>query len=297
MSAILLLLCNLAICIISMDLALSAVYRRRSHYAWTGYLIVFIATSLGAIFLELLDNWSSLAFSGTPSFVLTLIWRILLKADCAFLLVFIPYFTTWLIAHPWKQPWKSFFFILSALYLVTGIFSLMMPSRAILEITDYFLCFFVIFFCIVVMLKNLSGISDKGVRTMCLTVIITAFSILPLLISGLVWQAMRALSIPLVFIAFGIVIMVFLFLALARQDEKDTEEVHHELSLEDLSSYHITEREFSVIQLIRQGLTNKEIAASLDISVNTVNNHIANVFSKTGVRSRIDLLNLISEGW
>ena len=37
----------------------------------------------------------------------------------------------------------------------------------------------------------------------------------------------------------------------------------------------------------------KEIASALSLSVNTVNNHIANIFSKTGVRSRIDLLNLI----
>ena len=41
--------------------------------------------------------------------------------------------------------------------------------------------------------------------------------------------------------------------------------------------------------------TNKEIADKLCISVNTVNNHIANIFSKTEVRSRIDLLNLLEE--
>ena len=60
--------------------------------------------------------------------------------------------------------------------------------------------------------------------------------------------------------------------------------------------YHITDREAEVIDLVGQGLTNKEIAASLSLSVNTVNNHIANIFGKTGVRSRIDLLNLIHKG-
>ena len=38
-----------------------------------------------------------------------------------------------------------------------------------------------------------------------------------------------------------------------------------------------------------------KIASELDISVNTVNNHIANIFAKTEVRSRIDLLNLLQE--
>ena len=42
-------------------------------------------------------------------------------------------------------------------------------------------------------------------------------------------------------------------------------------------------------------MTNKEIGDELSISVNTVNNHIANIFSKTQVRSRIDLLNILKE--
>ena len=62
-----------------------------------------------------------------------------------------------------------------------------------------------------------------------------------------------------------------------------------------MEMYHITEREAEVVKLIKKGLTNKEIASELDISVNTVNNHIANIFAKTEVRSRIDLLNLLQE--
>jgi DNA-binding NarL/FixJ family response regulator len=69
------------------------------------------------------------------------------------------------------------------------------------------------------------------------------------------------------------------------------------LCLEDLGEYHITEREFSVIQLISKGLTNKEIASELGISANTVNNHVANIYGKTQVRSRIDLLNLLKQSW
>ncbi|MBR5668606.1 MAG: response regulator transcription factor, partial [Spirochaetales bacterium] len=69
-----------------------------------------------------------------------------------------------------------------------------------------------------------------------------------------------------------------------------------ELSFESLSRYKISEREFTVVQLICEGLTNKEIAQELNISVNTVNNHVANIFSKMDVRSRIDLLKALKEG-
>ena len=78
----------------------------------------------------------------------------------------------------------------------------------------------------------------------------------------------------------------------------DRQEIENkpELSFESLSKFKISEREFTVVQLICEGLTNKEIANQLNISVNTVNNHVANIFSKMGVRSRIDLLKELKEG-
>ena len=93
-------------------------------------------------------------------------------------------------------------------------------------------------------------------------------------------------------------ILVFLFIAIARIDAVPASENGEKkgISFEDIQDeFHITEREFEVILQIKKGLTNKEIAYNLNISVNTVNNHIANIFSKTGVRSRIDLLNLLQE--
>ena len=61
------------------------------------------------------------------------------------------------------------------------------------------------------------------------------------------------------------------------------------LSFESLSKYKISEREFTVVQLICEGLTNKEIAQELSISVNTVNNHVANIFSKLEITNRKEL--------
>lgn len=48
----------------------------------------------------------------------------------------------------------------------------------------------------------------------------------------------------------------------------------------------ITKREREVIALIAQGLSNKEIAARLSISENTVKNHVSNIFAKLGVGDR-----------
>ena len=91
--------------------------------------------------------------------------------------------------------------------------------------------------------------------------------------------------------------LVFLFIA-NRKHFVEMKSEPEKPSTDDFFEHsHITDREAEIIKLIKQGKTAKEIAADLDISVNTVNNHIANIYSKTEVRSRIDLLNLFQEGW
>ena len=49
---------------------------------------------------------------------------------------------------------------------------------------------------------------------------------------------------------------------------------------------HLTPREWEVLRLADQGLSNAEIAAALFISVATVRKHFDNIFDRTGVRSR-----------
>ena len=50
-------------------------------------------------------------------------------------------------------------------------------------------------------------------------------------------------------------------------------------------------RELEIIELVAEGLTNQEIAERLTISKRTVDNHVSNVFTKTGSKNRVALLN------
>jgi PAS domain S-box-containing protein len=54
-------------------------------------------------------------------------------------------------------------------------------------------------------------------------------------------------------------------------------------------------RETDVLRLIVQGLANKEIAARMDISESTVKNTLQQLFSKTGVRTRAQLVRVALE--
>lgn len=55
----------------------------------------------------------------------------------------------------------------------------------------------------------------------------------------------------------------------------------------------LTERERDVMRLVTQGLPNKLIADQLQISVRTVEVHRARVFDKMGVKSAVELANLL----
>ena len=48
----------------------------------------------------------------------------------------------------------------------------------------------------------------------------------------------------------------------------------------------LTERECDVLELVAQGLTNREVAARLFIAPGTVRKHLENVYEKLGVRTR-----------
>ncbi len=55
----------------------------------------------------------------------------------------------------------------------------------------------------------------------------------------------------------------------------------------------LTEREKSVMKLVVGGLPNKLVADQLDISIRTVEVHRARVFDKMGVKSAVELANLL----
>src|SRR5262245_4759771 len=48
----------------------------------------------------------------------------------------------------------------------------------------------------------------------------------------------------------------------------------------------LTDREVEVVRLVARGLTNKEIATALDISVKTAGHHVQHIFEKAGVTTR-----------
>jgi len=103
-------------------------------------------------------------------------------------------------------------------------------------------------------------------------------------------EGFELFTLPLYFFAlnlFSIVFAVFFFNQPAYIEGS-------EITAHFRKRYGISQRESEIIDAIMTGLKSEEIAERLFISVKTVNNHIYNIFQKTGVKNRVQLVNLLS---
>ena len=55
----------------------------------------------------------------------------------------------------------------------------------------------------------------------------------------------------------------------------------------DAEQLNLTTREYEVLQLLKQGYSNAEIADHLFLSLSTVKTHVSNLFSKMNVKNRV----------
>lgn len=293
MESLPLLLSFFALSLVSMDFALTIVWHLREHKRETGWSIVLFASLLGMIGLFMLDQFSSLMYGGIAKTVLHLVWEVFYIADSAFLLVFCYFYMNWMIAKPMARLDKVAAFIEGGCYLAVSVLYQIFRYTA-LSTTKSCLGASVVVYGIVLFWCYRHKISNHRVRIALRCFMIISFSMVPVFILSVLFSAFADTAIMLYAIAYFIYALVFLSMVISHE-KKVEEKEKGQITAEKAAEYKITERELDVVKLIKQGYTNKEIADKLCISVNTVNNHIANIFSKTEVRSRIDLLNLLEE--
>lgn len=89
----------------------------------------------------------------------------------------------------------------------------------------------------------------------------------------------------------GLLENIFNLLNVHENVHETNKEKENELSQEVLFlEKKLSRREFEVIKFIRDGLTNKEISAELNISEKTVKTHITNILRKLNMKDRMQII-------
>ncbi|MEP6877583.1 MAG: XrtB/PEP-CTERM-associated transcriptional regulator EpsA [Nitrosospira sp.] len=70
---------------------------------------------------------------------------------------------------------------------------------------------------------------------------------------------------------------------------------HPAPALQNIEDYGLSNREMEILNYVRMGKTNSEIAAVLGISIFTVKNHLQNIFKKLDVYNRIQAVSKIAQ--
>lgn len=118
-----------------------------------------------------------------------------------------------------------------------------------------------------------------------------AFSIIDFLM-------LRNISFQLTHVSYA-VFSVFVFVDLCAYFFRHySREIDISPKKEDLKiKFSLSDREYEVIELLAKGMSNQTISETLHISVNTVKSHIKHIYSKLGIGNRLQLVNLVGNGY
>lgn len=290
----------LALCIGSANIGVTIIYRAKRNVRWVNYYLSFL------IFLTLLMCLNFIrffySFVGPESYTLyNNVLTMFFLVNLSFLIYFIPYFTTWLIDHKWRQPYKTIFLILALLYLLISVYYTFFPDHnKAIDLAIVAIFSGTIGFGIAILLKNRGSITEPGLKNFTsvyifLSILFCPIFILDAFFGGFIqnWVGIPpgAISLPLYYFWFSLFMLIFMFDYFLNTTAKTA----GELKDEHFKTYKITDREKEIILLMEKGLTYKEIGEKLFISANTVNNHAAKIYSKIGAKNRIGLLKALSE--
>lgn len=288
MSAIVLSLYTTAVAASCMALVLAISSHIRRPANWNTWCIVFQSCLIFTMVLGYMLQVTKLFISPETARVLYVVFRILQHLAIGFVSVVIPLLIAFILEKPWK-PWlRALFYLAGILYFLVGLASELGFMVEIRDPVQTGLFVAVLVFCVVILWANLGKIEDMRTRNFLRAVNIVVVALIPSASLIYLYPVYADLGYPSYVIAFSVMLMVFFFIR--AHVEREILERGGSTELEDLSKYRITERESEVVKYICKGMTNKEIAWELKISVNTVNNHVANIFEKMEVRSRIDLI-------
>jgi DNA-binding CsgD family transcriptional regulator len=225
--------------------------------------------------------------------------RVIYVLGYSLLIYYLQATINYILSRPWTRERLIWILTASISYFIAGVFLLIKGLSPVWNLPLGIFFFTAFIFVLIDALHSLPLIRDQRGRVSVTLLFAGTFLFLPLL---LVVRMIGSLFFPetdsevllfpvqtLYFLWLAVVLVQFLMNRILTSDL-----VPLPLSEKPASFFEnkgITSREIEIILLLEKGLTYKEIGRDLFISANTVSNHVASIYKKTGQRSRVEMLN------
>lgn len=213
------------------------------------------------------------------------------------LLYYLPATVNLVVGRTWTPLRLAASITASAVYAILGTVYHFTGYLAPISLAAAFLYFLALGIILVDIVRGIPLIQKVSIRATVLLATLLTLAFLPLvLIARLVdgsdgflgmSESLRFLILSLYYFWMALTGIVFYIREMAgiTEKEKKISGSHENLPL--------TDRENDIAESVAQGLTYGEIAENLGISPNTVRNHVANVYKKLAVRSKVELISVL----
>jgi len=277
---------------------LAILYYYKEKVLWKFKGCLFLGFILFLFFTSGIKFYFS-EIAGWDDNIFRMFLRIIYVIGYSLLIYYLPATINYMLKRPWSKGRLSWILTASASYLIAGIFLLTKGLSPVWNLPLGILFFTSFVFVLIDAFNSLPLIRDKRGRLSVTLLFAGTFIFLPLLLivrmmgslffAGTETEVLLFPVQTLYFLWLAVVLLQFLMNRILNSDS-----IPLPLSEKPQAFFEewgITSREREIILFLEKGLTYKEIGRELFISANTVSNHVASIYKKTGQRSRVEMLN------
>ena len=297
----------------------SIIYYIIERITWLKYYIIFLSIFGFLLFIRAIKL---LSFLAVPSFlsneIFNTLYLFILSVSMSLMLYFIPAFLYRFLELKWAVKENIEYLILSVIFFILSILGILLHFNFYIIANRIF--YLSILFLFVLSFLNYKNIKDKTIKFIVKILGLITILIYPILVYQLIILNKNVfdigsidITLVLFYIWWNLVMLGYLlwyFIGIIKNknnvidknlienNSKNIEEnkiINKSSSKKEEEQINLTKREREILFYLLSGKTNKEVATILKISLNTVNNHVANIYDKSGVKNRVELVNKFSK--
>ena len=296
----------------------SIIYYVIERITWLKYYIIFLSV-FG--FLLLIRAVKLISFLAVPSFfsneIFNTLYIFILSVSMSLMLYFIPAFLYRFLGLKWEVKENVEYLILSVIFFVLSILGILLHFNFYIIANRIF--YLSILYLFILGFINYKNLKDSTIKFIVKILGLITIFIYPILVYQLIILNKNTFDIGsiditliLFYIWWNLVMLGYLLwyfisiiknknmfvnkeLTKSNSSNIKEKEIINKPQLKKEEEINLTKREKEILFYLLSGKTNKEVSIILKISLNTVNNHVANIYDKSGVKNRVELVNKFSK--